>query len=144
MGYWLLTLGTLTLLVAVLAAVTVDGIYQVSSGRPSLWPLGRILRKRIPATEIDCVREGASKILQVLAVACITAPGAVLGIQSAAILSGVIPEQGPHAPPPQILDVLMAVGLFGPLLIGLFLAIAAYTTNMRVKYVPIERQVRAA
>ena len=130
-------LGAFGLLTFVLIAVLADGVYQAFSGRPGFWPIERIFRKRMPATELDCVRQGVSKILQAAALGCIEAPTAVTGVQSLASLMGAIPS-GPHAPPPVIVDVLVFVGLFGPISLGAALAIAAYAISTRVKYVAVE------
>lgn len=60
---WLCAVGLFALVTAITLA---DGVYSVATGRPGFLPFERILRNRVPATEIDCVRHGASRILLTL------------------------------------------------------------------------------
>ena len=134
---WGLVIAGLALTAVLDLGLLGDGIYQVTTGRPSALGIERRFRKRLPATELDCVRQGAGKILQAAGLVFIMAPAAVTSVQSAAALTGLI-SSAPHAPPPPILAALVFAGLFGPPAAGLVLIFAAYGVTTRVKYVAVE------
>src|SRR5258706_14356340 len=61
-----LTWGALVLgatAVALQGVVILEAVYQIVTEKPGFLPFERMLRKRVPATAEDCVRQGAGKLL---------------------------------------------------------------------------------
>jgi len=61
-----LTWGALVLGATALAlqgVVILEAVYQIVMEKPGFLPFERVLRKRIPATAEDCLRQGAGKLL---------------------------------------------------------------------------------
>lgn len=137
---WVVLIAVLTVMIAVWAAVFADGVYQVTTGRQALLPFDRVIRKRMPATELDCVRQGAGKVLQAFGMALIQTPITVVVLRSAAALTGVIPS-GPTAPPPLGVGVFLIAALFGPLLLGFAVGMASYVVTTRINYVATDGRV---
>ena len=129
------TLGVLVLLVVALGMLLIDGVYQVLTGRPAINPLERRFLKKVPATDLDCVRQGACKLLQAMGLTFLIGPSSIMAVQNTAFLTGILTRTPGR--PPAVLDALIFVGIFGSLAVGLFLIIAAYTVSTRIKYVPI-------
>jgi hypothetical protein len=132
----------LFVLVAVLLVVTlVDGAYQALTGQPSRIRLERHFFHRFPGTEVDCVRQGASKILYATALLLIEGPGAFIGIRNAANLAGL--NAPPFERPAGVLGALTFGVIFGSPLLALVLIGFAYRIGMRVNYRSVEREIPA-
>jgi hypothetical protein len=135
-------IGLYVLVAALIVTVLVDGAYQALAGQPSRIPVERLLLHRLPATEVDCVRQGASKILQATAMLLIVAPSGFMLFRSTADLTGMI------APPfgrlPAVLEDLMFGAFFGGIFLALILVGFAYAVGMRVNYRRVEKEITAS
>jgi len=123
---WLCVVGLFALVGSITLA---DGIYSVTTGRPGFLPFERIIRKRVPATEIDCVRHGASRILLTL--------GLLLGCGSSAPISLNTLFQSASAAPPHPDPAARLAELFlitGCLVAGLGCLGASLIVLSRVRY----------
>jgi len=135
---WIGTFGALLLYILAAASLVVDGAYLVVTGRPPLLPFERIFRRRNPATELDCVRLGAQKLLQALSLILISIPSGFVLFRATADLTGVL-TAGTGRPPP-VLDITVGAAILGGPIAGLALAIVAYQVGLRIKHVPLESQ----
>ena len=117
-----------------IAVLVVDGAQQVTTGRPGFLPFERLLYKRVPATDADCMRRGASELLQALAVTFIAGPQIVLGIVATGNLTGAMAP--PASAYPIVVRFALAAGYGATLIFGLACAIAAYNVGTKVRYAP--------
>ncbi|HEV2477490.1 MAG TPA: hypothetical protein VGX22_13185 [Candidatus Dormibacteraeota bacterium] len=122
------------LLGLVLAVLVLDGAQQVTTGRPGFLPFERLLYKRVPASEMDCIRRGAAELLQALAVTFISGPQIVLAMIATGNLTGAMSP--PASAYPKLVPVLLFMGYGAIVAFGLFCAITAYNISTKIKYVP--------
>jgi len=134
-------IGLYVLVAALLVALLVDGAYQALAGQPSKIPLERHFLHRLPATELDCVRQGTSKILQATAVLLIEAPSGFMAFRATADLTGMI--AAPFGRLPAVLDAVMFGAIFGSIFVALILVGFGYAVGMRVNYRRVEREIAA-
>jgi hypothetical protein len=138
---WAAEIGLFVVVAVLLVVLLIDGAYQALAGQPSRIGLERLWLHRVPATELDCVRQGASKILQATAMLLIEAPSVFIVIRTTADLTGMI------APPfgrlPVVLEALMFGAIFGSLFLALILVGFAYAVGVRVSYRRVEREIPA-
>ena len=138
---WAGDIGLLTLVTVVVLSLLLDGAYQVMTGRPGKIPLERLLFHRVPATELDCVRQGATKILQSMAALLIQVPSGFMLIRSTAALTGLT------APPvrrlPALLETLEFSAIFGSIGLALLVIGIAYRVGLKINYRRVETEARA-
>ncbi|HEV2140402.1 MAG TPA: hypothetical protein VGT01_04355 [Candidatus Dormibacteraeota bacterium] len=138
---WAGLIALLAVVACLLVGLLLDGAYQVLTGRPSRIPLERHFLHRNPATELDCVRQGATKILQATALILIQVPNSLMLIRSTAYLTGLTPP--PLGRLPAALDTLMFVGIFGSLGLALVLIGFAYGVGLKIKYQTVAMEASA-
>ena len=114
------------------ASLLLDGASQVATGRPGFLPFERLLFKRVPASELDCVRQGASKILQAFSTIFILGPTAAWMLAITADLTG--PASSIHLPS-SLGDAIFGFAV-ASLLIGLALSLGSYAISTKVKHIP--------
>jgi hypothetical protein len=131
---WAALLVLCGLLGLALAALALDGAQQVSTGRPGFLPFERMLRKRVPATDADCVRRGAAQLVQALGVTFIVGPQVVLGLIATGNLTGAVAP--PASAYPRFVPDALFAGYVAALVVGVVFVIAAYNLGIKVKYVP--------
>ncbi len=90
-----------------LAALLVDALYQIVMGKPSLIPLQRLIRRRVPASAQDCVVEGAAKAFLAVGLGIVNIP---LGLYAAIVLITPWAEPSPLAQLPGSIFVGLTVG----------------------------------
>jgi hypothetical protein len=123
---WLAALG---LFAAVGAITLADGVYSVATGRPGFLPFERMIRNRVPATETDCVRHGASRILFTL--------GLLLGLGPSVPISLSTlfqPASAAPAHPDPFAQLAELVLITGCLVAGLGCLAASVVVLSRVRY----------
>ena len=114
------------------ASLLLDGASQVAAGRPGFLPFERLLFKRVPASELDCVRQGALKILQSFSTIFILGPSAAWMLAVTGDLTG--PASSIHVPA-SVGDAFFGLGV-ASLLIGLALSLGSYAISTKVRYIP--------
>ena len=113
------------------ASLLLDGASQMATGRPGFLPFERLLFKRVPASEVDCVRQGGSRILQALSAIFILVPMAAWMLAITADLTGRAPST--HLPS-SVGDALFGLAV-ASLLIGLALSFGSYAISTKIKYI---------
>jgi hypothetical protein len=139
---WAATLVLYALVGLAVAALALDGAQQVTTGRPGFLPFERLLRKRVPATDADCVRRGVYELLQGLGVTFIAGPQVVLGLIVTGNLTGAVAP--PASAYPRFVPDALFAGYVATLIVGLVLVIAAYNLSTKVRYVPSSTGARSA
>ena len=129
--YWLVAAGLAALTIA---ALTLDGVQQVTTGRPGFLPFERLLYKRVPATDADCIRRGAAELLQALGATLIAGPALLLGLVATGNLTGAVVH--PAYTYPSLVRLALFAGYAAAAGLSLFCAGAAYNINTKIKYVP--------
>jgi hypothetical protein len=138
---WAAVIGLETLVAVLLVALLLDGSYQVMTGRPSRIPLERLLFHRVPATELDCIRQGAFKLLQSTALLLTQVPSGFILIRTTADLTGLMPPPFGRLPAP--LEALMFGAIFGSLGLSLVVIGLAYRVSLKVKFRSVETEAPA-
>jgi hypothetical protein len=138
---WAADIGLLMLVAVVLVALLLDGSYQVLTGRPSRIPLERLLFHRVPATELDCVRQGATKLHQSAAALLTKVPVGFMLIRSTADLTGL--TNPPFGRLPEPLEALMFGAIFGSLGLSLVVIGLSYSIGLKVKFRSVETEAPA-
>ena len=123
--------GTLALFLLVGAITLADGVYSVVTGRPGFLPFERIFRHRVPATETDCVRYGAGRILMVLGLLLGIGPSVLAGLNSF-FQTAVSIQQGPFG---RLALLILMAGCF---VAGIACLLASVVVVARVRYSPTE------
>lgn len=104
--------------VAAWGVLTVDAAQQVLRGKPTVLPFERLLYKRAPATNADCVLQGASRLLIAAGVVIAVAPWSLAGLLGGVQAGGLAWE---HA--------VGAIGMVCASVSVVFLVCAAVTSS---------------
>lgn len=128
---WFVMAGLAGLSIAVLA---LDGAQQVTTGRPGFLPFERLLYKRVPATDADCIRRGAAELLQGLSGTFIAGPMILLGLVATGNLTGAMAP--PASAYPRLVHFALFAGLVATTGLSLVCAGAAYNISTKIKYLP--------
>ena len=129
--FWFVAAGIAGLSIGVL---TLDGVQQVTTGRPGFLPFERLLYKRVPATDADCIRRGAAELLQALGATFISGPALLLGLVATGNLTGAMAH--PAYTYPSLVRFALFAGYAAAAGLSLFCAGAAYNISTKIKYVP--------
>ena len=120
-------------LFAIVGAITVaDGVYSVATGRPGFLPFERMVRGRVPATEVDCVRHGASRIL--LALGLLLGCGSTLPISVNTLFQSASAAPADGDPFARLAELVLITGC---LVAGLTCLAASAVVLSRVRYSPM-------
>lgn len=117
-----------------IAVLVLDGAQQVATGSPGFLPFERLLFKRVPATDSDCIRRGAAELLQALGVTFIAGPQIVLGLIATGNLTGAMAP--PASAYPSLVPFVVFAGYVATVVFGLICALTAYNISTKVRYVP--------
>ena len=131
------SLGTLALFVIFDGLLLADSLRQVLRGRPSLLPLQRWIRRE-PATTQDCIYEGAAKAFLGVGLTTIVLPMAVVELIT---LFSAPDAHVTLAYAPRPTSLLLTAGWAGLLALAMTAFVFGLALALRVKYVPVAREV---
>lgn len=116
-----------------------DAAYQIVFARPSFLPLERLIRRRVPASAMDCVVQGASKAM--IAVGVVLAYGPIVANGLLTLLSSPSRPMEPLAQMPRVAFFVLTIGWVGGFVLGVACFAIALALALRVKYARVAAQL---